>query len=164
MTHDDHELIARLIEHSPTGPDFDPARQTLTLLAALGELSGTLDAPGAGRWFLASYDLRTILTVAAGLASCFDIQPHQGAAWPDGVQVGGDGASVAVHPPHHLLAELVVAAGWVAEWVRDTAGEDTAWQSAVPLTELIARTWCLAGRLGVRDGLRALIEEQLPVG
>lgn len=146
---------------SPLDDEHDPARQVLTLLAALGELSCTLNAPDAGpeRWSLASYDLCTVVTVAAGLASRFDVPPYQGADWPDGTPVGCDGTA---DEPHQLLADIVAAAGWVADWVRDPHGRTgPAWLSTVPVTELLARTWCLADRIGVRDKLWSLLSERL---
>lgn len=158
----DYELIGRFVEHYPIGSDFDPEGQVLTLLTALGELSCILNAPdaGPGRWALARYDVCTVVTVAAGLASWFGVRPHRAADWPDGCHIGGDGAYLGVHEPHHLLAELVTAAGWVAEWVREAEPRTTGWQSAVAVTELLARAWCLAGRLGVRAGVRALLDER----
>ena len=71
------------------------------------------------------------------------------------------------------LNEVIEAVGWVAEWVLDPDGHDTlcagtdrhgrarAWLAAVPVTELLVRTWCLADRLGVRDTLRDLIRQDL---
>lgn len=146
----EYELITRLIEHSP---DVDPAQQVVTLLAALGELSATLNAPDAGpeRWSLAAYDLCTVVTVATALASCFDITPHRAAVWPDGTRVGVDG-------------DLVTAAGWVADWVREPPSSGKTWLSAVPVTELLARAWCLADRLALRDVLRAALRRELPAG
>jgi hypothetical protein len=141
---------------------YDPTRQVLTLLTALGELSTTLNSPDAGpeRWSLASYDLCTVVTVAAGLASHFDVPPYRRADWPDGTPVGGEGTD----DPHRLLADLVTAAGWVAEWAREP-GSGLAWLSAVPVTELLARTWSLADRLSVREPLWTLVQEALsPAG
>jgi hypothetical protein len=58
------------------------------------------------------------------------------------------------------LAEVVEAAGWVADRVLDQTepAPDTSvahpWLKAVPVTELVARTWYLADRLGIRETLQ----------
>ncbi|HEY1573835.1 MAG TPA: hypothetical protein VGG05_21005 [Pseudonocardiaceae bacterium] len=166
-----HELMSRLVEGRITGPDFEPRRQVLLLLQTLGELSCTVNAPdaGAARWCNASDDLLNVLLICADLSAHYEIAPYDATEWPDHTRIGGDGAHSAEHDSHHLLAEVVEAAGWVAEWVlRRTEAVDTAslepplsWLIAVPTTELIARTWCLTDRWNLRDTVAAAIRDQL---
>lgn len=163
----EHELMCRLVDRRVLRPEFDPQRQVLDLLAALGELSRTLNASDAGpaRWTHARDDLLTAITVAVDLAAHFHLPPYEGTAWPDGTRIGGDGAYQATHNPHHLLAELVEAAGWVAQWVpahgEPSATETRQWLDTEPITELIARTWCLADELNLREPLRAALHAQV---
>ncbi|HEX4393575.1 MAG TPA: hypothetical protein VH084_18835, partial [Mycobacterium sp.] len=75
------------------------------------------------------------------------------------------------HDPQHLLGELLEAAGWVGNWVHDRATwtvdnaapatTEANWHAAEPVTEFIARTWCLADRLDAREPLRTLVNEHL---
>lgn len=164
-------LMARVAERCPIGPDFDPRSEVLVLFQALGEVSCTLNAPDAGpdRWRTAAGDLLTVLTTPTGLAVHFDVGLYEGAEWPDGTRVGGDGAYASGHHPHHLLAEVIEAAGWVAEWVLARTEAAVAastepgygWLTAGPITELVARTWCLIDRLDLRESLRTAIREQM---
>lgn len=156
------ELMTRLVDHRVTGPDFDPRRQVLLLLQTLGEVGCVVNAPDAGarRWRNAAPDLLTVIMIAADLASHYGVPPHAADEWPDHTRIGGDGAHSALHDSHHLFAEIVEAAGWVAEWVLSPATPSPAWLVAVPTTELVARTWCLAQLWDLRDTLRVAIEEQ----
>jgi hypothetical protein len=163
----EYDLMCGLVDRRVLGPEFDPQRQVLDLLAALGELSRTLNASdaGPGRWAHARNDLHTVITVAVDLAAYFQLPPYVGTTWPDGTRIGGDGAYRTMHNPHHLLAELIEAAGWVAQWVpahRQSATTGSRqWQDTEPITELIARTWSLADRLNLRDTLRAALHAQM---
>ncbi|HEX5120428.1 MAG TPA: hypothetical protein VFW65_35045 [Pseudonocardiaceae bacterium] len=163
--------MSRLVKGRVIAPDFEPGRQVLLLLQTLGELSCTVNAPdsGAARWCNASDDLLHVLLICANLAAYYDIAPYEATEWPDRTRIGGDGAHSAGYDSHHLLAEVVEAAGWVAEWVaRRTEPVDTAslepspgWLIAVPTTELIARTWSLIDRWDLRDTLCAVVRDQL---
>jgi hypothetical protein len=106
-----------------------------------------------------------VISVPVDLAAYFHLPPYDGVEWPDGTRVGGDGAYEAMHYPHHLLAELIEAAGWVAEWVSArrelSATVSCQWLDTEPIIELVARTWCLADRLQLRDALRAALHKQV---
>lgn len=157
------ELMTRLVDQRVTGPDFDPHRQVLLLLQTLGEVGCVVNAPDAGarRWRNAAPDLLTVIMIAADLAAHYGVPPHAADEWPDHTRIGGDGAHSAGYDSHHLFAEVVEAAGWVAEWVLGSTTPSPAWLVAVPTTELLARTWCLAELWDLRGVLRAAIEEQL---
>jgi hypothetical protein len=105
-----------------------------------------------------------LLVAGAGLARQFDVTPYHADVWPDEyrTRIGGDGALATGHDPRHLLGELLEAAGWVAEWVHNHANAETpTWRGAEPVTELMARIWCLADRLDAREPLRAQVNQYL---
>lgn len=173
----DRTLVSALIEHRAHEPACDPEHDVLSLIGTIGELSCTVSASdaGSGRWQLTGTDLHRVLITVADLAAHYGVPPYEGDVWPDGTAVGGDGVHLhlAEASPHRLLVEVIEAVGWVAEWVldpdghhtlcsgTDRHGRDRAWLAAVPVTELLVRTWCLADRLGVRETLRDLIRQDL---
>lgn len=175
----EQHLMNLLIDHRQIDLKVDPLQEVLRLLGSLGEVSSALnclddDVKRSASDQTVHADLYALLVIAAGLARQFDVVPYDNDEWPDGVHVriGGDGAVAEGHDPHRLMNELLEAAGWVATWVQGnlgSAGHTTTlpssvptWLAAEPITELIARTWCLADRLDARDQLLKLIHENLP--
>jgi hypothetical protein len=168
-------LMNRLVEQCPAGTDVDPRREVLSLFSALGEV-GCLISSSQNRTPVEVQaihaSLCTILVVSARLARQCGVSLYSDDEWPDGCHtpIGGDGAIIRGLDPQHLLAELVEAAGWIATWLQsltsltfNTKIQTTAetWLVTEPVTELVARTWCLADGLDAREPLRALIQEQL---
>jgi hypothetical protein len=165
-------LMDRLVEQSPTGPDADPWQRVVDLLATVSQ---TINLIKSGAYAHVSSEsavhanLCALLVTGAGFARQFDIVLYDGDVWPDEyyTRIGGDGALATGHDPEHLLSELLEAASWVSSWVRDrTVGADanTAramtepnWLATEPVTEFIARIWCLADRLDAREPVRALV-------
>lgn len=169
------ELMDRLVDQSPTGADV-PHRPASRLLGALSE---TINLVNSGAYARAMYaevvhiNLCELLIVGAGLARRFGITVYHGDEWPDEchTRIGGDGALATGHDPQHLLSELLEAAGWVANWVHACTAPaahaispptmESTWRATEPVTEFIARTWCLADRLDARQPLRALVNDYL---
>jgi hypothetical protein len=169
-------LMNRLVEQSPTGPDVDLLRRVADLLASVGQ---TIRVVSSGAYAHATSEsdvhanLCALLIAAAGLARQFDVVLYDGDVWPDeyDTRIGGDGALATGHTPQHLLDQLLEAASWVCDWIRDlTVGAEgnagraktaPTWLATEPVTEFIARTWCLADRLDAHEPLRALVIEYL---
>ncbi|HEX5405607.1 MAG TPA: hypothetical protein VFX16_25305 [Pseudonocardiaceae bacterium] len=106
-----------------------------------------------------------MLVAGAKLAGQFGVSLHEADEWPDDnhTRIGGDGAIATGHEPQQLVAELWEAATWVATFV-DHRGSTAAmpdWQAAEPITELFARTWCLADSVAAREPLRRLVNGHL---
>jgi hypothetical protein len=149
-----------------------PQQQVIEVFAALNDLRTHISTSDYTDSLPAH--LRTVLVAGAILARTFGVPLYDADEWPDGqhTRIGGDGALATGHHPLDLLTELADAATWVATFVHYRARmtpalqaifADTgpAWLVTEPLTELIARTWCLADSLAARETLRDLILDHL---
>jgi hypothetical protein len=147
-------------------------QQVIDVFAALNDLR-TLITAGDYSAAIPAH-LRTVLVAGANLASTFGVPLYEADEWPDGqhTRIGGDGALATGHHPLDLVTELADAATWVATFVHYRArmtpairavfaDAGPAWLVAEPLTELTARTWCLADSLSAREALRDLVLDHL---
>jgi hypothetical protein len=156
-------LMNRLVNERPTGRDAEPLQQWTTLLNALSQATVLIDSRDRGDVLHSS--LCAVLVAGAGIARRLGVSPYEADEWPDGnhTRIGGDGALATGHEPQRLVAELWEAATWVAAFVDNHNAIPTTpdWQASEPITELFARTWCLADSVAAREPLRRLVRGHL---